>query len=171
MKLSDAGLGMIRALEGCRLESYQDQAGVWTIGYGHTGPDVTPGLIWTQEQCDGRLSSDLDEFIHGAVELVDIQLGDNEFSALVSFSYNEGLRALETSHLLGLVNQLDDPAVTDTDIALQFKRWNKITIGGALTVDRGLTGRRACEIALWDLPDGADAPDWGAIRAAAENTG
>ena len=169
MKLSDAGLGMIKALEGCRLKSYQDQRGVWTIGWGHTGPEVVAGLIWTQQEADAALDTDLARFAAGVTDLVDIQLGSNEFSALVSFAYNEGLHALETSHLLGLVNQLDDPAICDADIAAQFRRWNKIHVDGVPTIDRGLTGRRACEIALWDLPDGADAPDWNAIRAVAES--
>ena len=47
---SSKGLALTQQFEGCRLTAYQDQVGVWTIGYGHTGPDVTPGLTITEEQ-------------------------------------------------------------------------------------------------------------------------
>ena len=40
---SDAGLQLTKQFEGLRLEAYQDCAGIWTIGYGHTGRDVKPG--------------------------------------------------------------------------------------------------------------------------------
>ncbi len=39
--------------------AYQDIVGVWTIGYGDTGPDVGPGIVWTQEQCDSALTNRL----------------------------------------------------------------------------------------------------------------
>lgn len=58
---SEEGLALTREFEGCRLEAYQDQGGVWTIGYGHTGPDVHEGLTWTQEQADEAQKKDLGE--------------------------------------------------------------------------------------------------------------
>ena len=54
-----AGLALTKAGEGLRLESYQDSGGVWTIGYGHTGPEVHEGLVWTQEQAEEALKHDL----------------------------------------------------------------------------------------------------------------
>lgn len=46
--------------EGCRLQAYQDQDGNWTIGFGHTGPEVTPGLVWTGEQASDALDADIE---------------------------------------------------------------------------------------------------------------
>ena len=56
MNITDEGLQLIKAHEGCRLKSYPDPGSggdPWTIGYGHTGPEVVPGLTITQEQADG----------------------------------------------------------------------------------------------------------------------
>nr|WP_205208480.1 hypothetical protein [Chromobacterium haemolyticum] len=50
MNISANGIKLIQQFEGLRLKAYQDAVGVWTIGYGHTGPDVTPGLVITQAQ-------------------------------------------------------------------------------------------------------------------------
>ena len=52
---SGRGLALTEQFEGCRLTAYQDQVGVWTIGYGHTGTDVTPGLTITQQQAEAGL--------------------------------------------------------------------------------------------------------------------
>ena len=172
MRLSATGIAMIKFLEAavvCRRLAYKDQGGVWTIGWGSTGPDIVAGTIWTQEQCDARFAADSTKAAAGVDALIEIEdLTDNEFSALVSFAYNEGLHALATSHLLALVNQLDGSNVDEGDISAQFNRWDKVTINHELVTDKGLVGRRACEIALWNLPDGAAAPDWNAIRSAAE---
>lgn len=174
MKLSDTGIAMLKYVEAglvCRRVSYPDQGGIWTIGWGSTGPDIKCGTIWTQDQCDARFAIDCAKISLGVEALVGIEdLTDNEFSALVSFAYNEGLHALATSHLLQVVNALDLNEVTEVDVAAQFRRWNKETIDGALVINRGLTGRRACEITLWNLPDGATAPDWNAIRMSAEGS-
>lgn len=45
--------------EGLRLEAYPDTGGVWTIGVGHTGPQVKRGLCWTREQCEQALDADI----------------------------------------------------------------------------------------------------------------
>jgi lysozyme len=44
--------------EGCRLDAYLDTVGVWTIGYGHTGPEVRKGLVWNQTMADAQLATD-----------------------------------------------------------------------------------------------------------------
>lgn len=49
---SDAGLKLTKNFEGCRLSAYADQGGVWTVGYGHTGPGVHAGLTITQDQAN-----------------------------------------------------------------------------------------------------------------------
>ena len=50
--VSPAGRALIERNEGLRLEAYQDIVGVWSIGYGDTGPDVVPGLRITKEEAD-----------------------------------------------------------------------------------------------------------------------
>ena len=50
----------IKREEGCRLSAYQDTRGVWTIGYGATGPDIGPGLVWGQEMADQTLDAAID---------------------------------------------------------------------------------------------------------------
>jgi lysozyme len=53
------GLALTEQYEGCRLTAYQDQVGVWTIAYGHTGADVTPGLTITQTEAEALLAKDV----------------------------------------------------------------------------------------------------------------
>jgi len=57
---SQDGLNLTMADEGLRLTAYQDSGGVWTIGWGHTGPEVHEGLVWTREQCAAALKHDLE---------------------------------------------------------------------------------------------------------------
>ena len=59
LSCSPNGQTLIKKFEGLRLTAYQDMVGVWTIGYGHTGPDVKPGLTITQQQADQLLINDL----------------------------------------------------------------------------------------------------------------
>ncbi len=61
MKTGQAGIDLIKKYEGCRLDAYKCPAGVWTIGYGHTG-DVQPGQQITQAQADAILIVDLERF-------------------------------------------------------------------------------------------------------------
>lgn len=93
-QINKAGLDLIKASEGCRLEAYPDPGtggAPWTIGWGATGIGINPGIIWTQEQADKRLDQDVlcrstavDNFTRG------VKLTDNQFSALVCFAYNVG---------------------------------------------------------------------------------
>ena len=140
MKTSANGIKLIQGFEGLRLKAYQDSVGVWTIGYGHTGSDVTPGLVINQAQADALLARDLERFETGVTRLVQVPLNQNQFDALVSFSYNLGLGSLQGSTLLRLLNA-DDYA----GAAAQFPRWNKA--GGKELP--GLTRRRAAEQAMF----------------------
>ncbi|OQS37343.1 lysozyme [Chromobacterium haemolyticum] len=143
MNISANGIKLIQQFEGLRLKAYQDAVGVWTIGYGHTGPNVTPGLVITQAQADALLARDLSRFETGVTRLVQVPLNQNQFDALVSFSYNLGLGSLQNSTLLRLLNQRDYAGA-----AAQFPRWNKA--GGKVLP--GLTRRRAAEQALFLQP-------------------
>lgn len=143
MNISANGVKLIQQFEGLRLKAYQDAVGVWTIGYGHTGPDVTPGLVISQAQADALLARDLNRFETGVSRLVQVPLNQNQFDALLSFSYNLGLGSLQNSTLLRLLNQRDYAGA-----ASQFPRWNKA--GGKVLP--GLTRRRAAEQALFLQP-------------------
>ncbi|MFB0823846.1 lysozyme [Chromobacterium violaceum] len=143
MKTNAAGISLIKQFEGVRLAAYQDMVGVWTIGYGHTGPDVKAGMTITQQQADQLLAADLEKFETGVRKAVIVPLNANQFSALVSFSYNLGLGNLRSSTLLRLLNKGDYNGA-----AAQFPRWNR---AGGQAVP-GLTRRRKAEQALFLTP-------------------
>ncbi len=141
MKLSQAGLDLIKRFEGCKLKAYQDAVGIWTIGYGHTGPNVHDGLTITQKQADDILAQDVGRFASGVAANVRVSLTQSEFDALVSFAFNVGLGAFKTSTLLRLLNDNADRNV----VASQFLRWNK----AGDKVLEGLTKRRNAVKALF----------------------
>jgi lysozyme len=141
MKLSQAGLDLIKRFEGCKLKAYRDAVGIWTIGYGHTGPNVHDGLTITQKQADDILAQDVGRFASGVAANVRVSLTQSEFDALVSFAFNVGLGAFKTSTLLRLLNDNADRNV----VASQFLRWNK----AGDKVLEGLTKRRNAEKALF----------------------
>ena len=90
MMINSAGLELIKSFEGLRLTAYKDSAGIWTIGYGHTG-NVTPSMKITEDQADAFLQQDL-AIAEKAVneKCKNLYLNENQFSALVSFTYNCG---------------------------------------------------------------------------------
>ena len=154
MTFTPAARDLIQRLEGCRLQAYQDQAGVWTIGYGHTG-NVHAGDVWTQDQADAQLGADLARFISGVANFVSpTELTDNQFSALVIFAFNVGLVAFAGSTALRNVRALQLDHVISA-----MAMWNKITDrSGVLIVNAGLVTRRAAEAILWNTqPKGIDA--------------
>lgn len=90
MVTSNKGINLIRSFEGLRLASYQDAGGVWTIGYGHTA-DVTPGMTITEQQAIALLREDVrsaEKYVNPYVGVY--HLNQNQFDALVSFTYNCG---------------------------------------------------------------------------------
>lgn len=138
MKTNEAGIKLIQSFEGCKLDSYQDQRGIWTIGYGSTGHDIVPELTWTQTQADERFVQDLAKFEQQVSEMVKVLLQPNQFSALVSFTYNLGPGALLGSTLLKKIN-LEELA------ADEFLKWDKVRINGVLVENKGLLRRRTAE--------------------------
>lgn len=138
-KINAAGLLLIKQFEGLSLTAYPDPGSggdPWTIGYGHTGPEVHEGLTITQEQADAYLQQDLEGFEDCVQDIVDRNLTPNQFAALVSFAYNEGCGALATSTLMRLVN-----AGQFEQAANEFGKW--ISADGAVLP--GLVRRRAAE--------------------------
>lgn len=139
-KINDKGLSLIKSFEGLQLMAYRDLAGVWTIGYGHTGSDVSPTQKISLEQANMLLLNDLDMFEHGVSKFVTVPVNDNQFSALVSFVYNIGLGSFEKSTLLKLLNLKQyEPS------AEQFLRWDKV---GGKEIP-GLLRRREAERKLF----------------------
>ena len=141
MKISQNGIELIKSFEGCVLTGYPDIGGVPTVGYGSTGPDVYIGMKITQAEAERRLAKELEHFENGVSNLVKVAINQNEFDALVSFSFNVGLGAFQRSTLLRLLND-----GTERDIvSSEFLRWNKVD-GKPV---EGLTRRRKAEQALF----------------------
>lgn len=139
MKYSDRGLKLTAAFEGLRLEAYQDSVGVWTIGYGHT-KGVKPGDTITQQQALDLLRQDVKSAEDDVNRLVKVPLNQNQFDALVDFTFNLGGGALARSTLLTFVNARNFAGAT-----LEFHKWNKA--GGRELA--GLTRRREAEVDLF----------------------
>lgn len=133
---------LIKKFEGLQLESYKCPAGVWTVGFGHTGPQITEGLEITEQQAEAFLKQDLERFSEGVDRLINIQLSDAQHCALVSFAFNIGLSAFETSTLRKRLNAGENP---DVAVRAELPRWNKAD-GKILD---GLTRRRQAEIDLF----------------------
>lgn len=134
--LTKVGFDVLKALEGCRLKAYQCAADVWTIGYGHTGPDVKEGLVIDEEDAARLLARDARAAEDAVDELVSVPLGINQFDALVLFVFNIGRKAFEGSTILRLLNQGDYDAAAD-----EFPKWRKA--GGRVLAP--LEKRRAVE--------------------------
>lgn len=89
MKTSKEGIDLIKKFEGCRLDAYKCPAGVWTIGYGHTG-DVKKGQKISAAQAEAYLVADLEKFEKKVEKYGGYGWKQNEFDAMVSFAYNAG---------------------------------------------------------------------------------
>ena len=137
---SETGLALTKQFEGIRLSAYPDPAGIWTIGYGHTGPGVFPGVTITQPQADIFLESDVARAVTAINHLVSSAINQNQFDALVDFAFNLGIASLANSTLLRFVNNGDLPAA-----AAQFPLWNH-SHGRVLP---GLLERRQAEAKLF----------------------
>ncbi|HVR90897.1 MAG TPA: lysozyme [Novosphingobium sp.] len=147
--LGEAGLALIKHWEGCArrradsmIQAYPDPGTggpPWTIGWGTTGADITPGLVWTQAQCDVRLAADLRRFVAEVARAIgDAPTTANQFDALVSFHYNTGAIAKAT---LTRRHKAGDFAGAQAE----FGKW--VHAGGR--VMRGLVKRRAEEATLY----------------------
>lgn len=134
------GLELTERFESCRLTAYQDQVGAWTIGYGHTGPEVMAGLRITAEKAQEYLRADVKTAEACVNRHVGVKLSQEEFDALVDFVFNAGRGAFEKSTLLHELNAGRFEAA-----AAQFAVWDK----AAGAVVAGLLRRRQAETALF----------------------
>ena len=151
MQPSQACIDLVQQSEGCAkrqpdgsFAAYPDPGtggDPWTIGWGTTGPDVSKGVVWTQQQCDDRFTKDLDAFAAKVANVLgNAATTQHQFDAMVSFAYNVGIGNLASSTLLRKHKAGDFAGA-----ALEFARWNK----AAGKVLPGLTKRRAAEAALY----------------------
>ena len=140
MNISQEGLDLIKKFEGCELTAYQDSVDVWTIGYGHT-KGVEEGQEITQDEAEEMLASELDEYEGYINDMVECDLEQCQFDALVAWVYNLGPTNLKSSTMLKRLNSNDLD-----DVPNQIKRWDKA--GGKVLA--GLVRRREAESLLFE---------------------
>ncbi len=138
-QINEKGLHLLKSFEGLELKAYLDAVGVWTIGYGTTR-GVRPGMQITEAEAEAFLRDDLRKFEQAVSSSIQAPLNSDQFSALVSFTYNVGAGALASSTLRRVLNQNNYSAAAE-----EFLRWNK----GGGRVLAGLTRRRRAERALF----------------------
>lgn len=144
MNISDRGIALIVEFEGERLRAYPDPATggePYTIGIGHTGPEVKPGMVITGAQSKAYLHHDLARFEQAVTRGVSGKpTTQNQFDALVSFAFNVGPTNLLNSTLLRKHCARDYAGAK-----AEFAKWNKAN----KKVMAGLTRRRSAEAALY----------------------
>lgn len=142
MELSQKIKQLIKGWEGCKLTAYRCPAGVLTIGYGHTGPDVTPGKRITQEEADRLFDTDVRKFAAKVAPLfAGVTLNNNQFDALVSLSYNIGSLSVKAPTLLRKVKANPN----DPSIRAEFLKHVNARVNGVLKPLPGLVKRRTAE--------------------------
>ncbi len=142
MKLSAAGLELMKQSEGFRSCTYLDVNGFPTIGYGHRllHPESF-ALGVTEAQAGEILVSDLREAEQAVERLVKVELTQGQFDALVDFCFNLGSGRLGSSTLLKVLNH-----GRYEEAAEQLLRWD--VAGGE--ENAGLKARREAEVVLWN---------------------
>lgn len=131
MRVSDDGIARLTAREGKRNKAYKDTKGIFTIGVGHTGPEVHEFLAWTDGQVAAALKDDLDEVEQALDKYVLVPLTQKQYDALASFIFNVGVNAFRRSTMLRYLNlRMFDKA------AAEFDRWH---------IPKEIIGRRDSE--------------------------
>ena len=138
-RINDEGFKLLITFEGCRLNSYDDGVRVWTIGYGHT-KGIHEGMTITQAQAEQFLQEDLEIFESYVEDGIQVDVNEDQFSALVCFCFNVGPEGFGSSTLLRKLNAGDYQGAAE-----QFPAWNK---GGGKPM-LGLTRRRLAEQAFF----------------------
>ncbi len=144
-RISPKGMALIHSFESCKLDAYPDPGSrdghPWTIGWGSTGADVKRGLRWTQQQCDERFARDIGKYEAAVDKAAGAPTNQNQFDAMVSLTYNIGIKGFQGSTVLRKHKAGDHLAA-----ARAFLMWNK----NDGKVMRGLTRRRLAESDLYD---------------------
>ncbi len=139
MILGTVGRALIESFEALRLAAYLDQRGIPTIGYGHTA-GVKIGDTCTQDQADAWLAEDAQAAANGVEKSLQVFCTQNQFDALVSFTFNVGVGAEAHSTLAELMNAGDIQGAAD-----QFLVWDHVNG----VPNAGLLRRRQAERALF----------------------
>ncbi len=148
MKTSPKAKALIQQFEGLKLQAYRCPAGKWTIGYGHTGPEVSRGMTITYARAVALLEADIapvEDRLNAWLTAASLTLTQGQFDALVSFAFNLGLAALRGSTLWRKIQV--NPA--DPTIPAEFARWVYATVDGKKVKLTGLVNRRKTEAQLW----------------------
>ena len=145
-----AGAALTRGAEGERLTAYRDPRGIWTIGIGHTGPEVHEGMVITSEQSNEYLLQDIKWAEDVVKKTIKVPLNQNQYNALVDFTFNIGRSAFPKSTLAKMIN-----AGNFADADKEFLRWDKS--GGKVYL--GLTKRRRAEAELFAKVQEVDKPN------------
>ena len=149
VSIGPAGIALIKHFEGCArrradglFDAYPDPGtggAPWTIGWGATGAGISPGVIWTQAQCDDRLERDLVRYARAVARAIGTApTTQSQFDALVSFHYNTGAIATATLTRLHTHGRF-------AEAAAEFGKW--VNAGGRRLP--GLVRRRAAEAKLY----------------------
>jgi len=135
-RCNDRGIALIKQFEGLRLTSYYCTAGKCTIGYGHTGRDVKPGMTITEEKAEELLRLDLRDAEAAVSRMVKAKISNDMFDSLVSLVFNCGEANIAKSTLIRKLNAQDFLGAWS-----EFSKW--VHAGGKISP--GLIRRRAAE--------------------------
>ena len=146
MQISNKGIQLIKHYEGVRNKPYRDCVGLWTVGVGHLIGDGKSlpeswNKLFTTEEVDALLKQDLVRFERGVQKLLPVPLTQNQFDALISFSFNLGLGVLQRSTLRQNILRKDFKGAAE-----EFLKY--VRAGGKIV--KGLVTRRNDEKALFE---------------------
>jgi lysozyme len=142
LRPSSACYDLIKGFEGFRAKPYYCAGGKLTIGYGTTR-GVTSGMTVTHEQAMKMLHDDVKVFGEAVNKLAVFPLNQNQYDALVCWTYNLGAESLRKSTMLKFINQGDFD-----NAAKELLKWHFIK----KIFSRGLANRREAEYALFTKP-------------------
>lgn len=162
MEISQNCLDLIKKWEGLFLNAYIDPVGIPTIGYGTTrypnGQKVRLGERISERDAEAYLRYECSEKAREISQLIQVPVNQNQFDALVSFSYNVGTGAFQGSTLLRKLNQGDYQGAAN-----EFSRWVNGVVNGVKQPLPGLVSRRADEKQLFLKAGGEEKPLGGEI--------
>jgi len=149
-EVSGKALAIIKSFEGEKLTAYKDQAGIPTIGWGSTYNHdlkrrVQMGDVIDKDTALRWLRLDAANAAANVKKVVKVPINQNQIDSLTSFSYNIGPDAFANSTLLRKLNS----GASKQEVALEFPKWNKVTINGEKVVSNGLVNRRKMEADLF----------------------
>ena len=121
MRYSDQGFALTKEFEGCSLKAYPDPATgnkPYTVGFGHTGEEIHLGMEITQQQAELYLKIDIDK-VEKIINNLHLELNQNQYDALVDFTFNVGIANLLKSTLLAKLRHDDYLGAAD-----EFLKWD-----------------------------------------------